>query len=59
VTMAPFAAVSAYVYTLNHKSSSGGTFQVSTDSLSFVVVDPIFSDGFELGDTSKWSESIP
>ena len=59
VIKAPFAAVSAYVFTINQKWSSGGTFQVSTDSLSLIVVDPIFSDGFESGDTLKWSAAVP
>ena len=59
VIRAPLTAVSAYVYTYNHKSSSGGVFQVSTDHLFFAVTDKIFTDGFETGDTTRWSTTVP
>ena len=29
------------------------------DSATFWITDPIFSDGFEFGDTTAWSGSVP
>ena len=33
-------------------------FEAFLDSLSFELQDPIFSDGFESGDTSRWSATV-
>jgi hypothetical protein len=54
----PTDVVSVYVYAVNTKTRSDGVFQVATDELSFFMLDKIFTDGFESGNTTAWSITI-
>jgi hypothetical protein len=56
---APATAVSVYVAITNQKTSSSGTFEAYVDELSLVMLDKLFVDGFESGDTTEWSVSVP
>jgi len=50
-----------YLYALWNDPSYGRSppVDMATDSGTVEVVDEIFADGFESGDTSAWSSSIP
>jgi hypothetical protein len=57
--IAPATAVSVYVTATNQKTSESGTFQVYVDAVSLVMLDKIFADDFESGDTSAWAATVP
>ncbi len=56
---APYVAVSAYVYAINQKTSDSGEHKILVDELSFTMLDSIFRNGFESGNLTAWSASVP
>ena len=58
--VAPAGTVSATLYLNITKSSPLGVdYYVSFDGIDFHPAASIFSDGFEAGDTSRWSTAVP
>jgi hypothetical protein len=55
----PPGAVSVYFAITNQKTSEQGTFQIYADEVSLIVLSKIFVDGFESGDTTAWSATVP
>ena len=56
--MAPPNAQSALVWLSIHKNEDPGSLDMAFDDASLFAVE-IFADGFEDGDTSSWSNTVP
>ena len=57
-TVAPATAQSVKVYLNNFKYTETGIYQASYDHVAFTLIG-VFADGFESGDTTEWSASVP
>jgi len=55
---APDGTASVLFTISNHKGSTGGSLVIHFDD-AFVFLGGLFSDGFESGDTSAWSATVP